>query len=123
MDPEKKIIVYQGYVYESQGKQLDEKEMKWVFTELSGSLKHLNNVLNTVRDLNVKKSLEKSMKLIRDNFNNNIKDPSGLYAPKSIEDMQLTAKTVDSQMREKQGISDFSHSDDATFEDKSDMNP
>lgn len=76
-----------------------------------------------VKDGNQKKAVSKSMKNLRDLFNNNIKDPSQLYAPKSVEDMAKTAKTVDAQMKEKQGISDFSHSDDATFEDKSDMNP
>lgn len=123
MDPENKIIVYRGYVYEADSKKLNDKQMKWVYTELSGSLKHLNNVLNTIKDKNIQKSISKSMKLIRDNFNNNIKDPSGLYAPKSIEDMAETAKSVDTVMKQKQGISDFPHSDDATFEDKSGMNP
>jgi hypothetical protein len=123
MEPEKKIIVYCGYVYEAGEKQLNEKEMRYAFDELSGSLKHLNNVLNMVKDGNQKKAVSKSMKNLRDLFNNNIKDPSQLYAPKSVEDMAKTAKTVDAQMKEKQGISDFSHNDDATFEDKSSMNP
>ena len=122
MDPENKIIVYRGYVYEADSKQLDEKQMKWVYTELSGSLKHLNNVLNTIQDANISRAIESKMKGIREIFNFKIKNPD-LYQPKSVEDMQQTAKKVDSQMREKQGISDFSHSDDATFEDKSDMNP
>lgn len=122
MDPEKKIIVYRGYVYEAGEKQLGDKELKYVYTELSGSLKHLNNVLNTVRDGNQKKLIEKTMRDIRIGFNEKIK-PTDVYAPKSVEQMAETAKTVDSQMKQKQGISDFSHSDDATFEDKSGMNP
>lgn len=122
MDPEKKIIVYRGYVYEAGEKQLDEKQMKWVYTELSGSLKHLNNVLNTIQDANISRAIESKMKGIREIFNFKIKNPD-LYQPKSVEDMAETAKTVDAQMKEKQGISDFSHNDDATFEDKSSMNP
>lgn len=122
MDSEKKIIVYRGYVYEAGEKQLNEKQLRYVYQELSGSLKHLNNVLNNIQDNNIRKSISSIEKKVRDTFNNKIKNPD-LYQPKSVEDMAETAKKVDTQMREKQGISDFSHSDDATFEDKSNMNP
>jgi hypothetical protein len=122
MDDEKKIIVYRGYVYEAGEKQLDEKQLRYVYQELSGSLKHLNNVLNNIRDQNTKRAISSIEHKIRSTFNDKIKNPD-LYKSKSVEDMAETAKKVDSQMKQKQGISDFSHSDDATFEDKSDMNP
>lgn len=122
MDDEKKIIVYRGYVYEAGEKQLNDKELRYAFTELSGSLKHLNNVLNVIRDTNSKRSLASIERSIRKLFNEKLKDPTQ-YQPKSVEDMAETAKAVDTQMKEKQGISDFSHRDDATFEDKSNMNP
>lgn len=117
MDSEKKIIVYRGYVYEAGEKQLNEKELRFVYDELSGSLRHLNNVLNNIKDKNTKRAISSIERKIRLTFNDKIKDPT-LYQPKSIEDMQQTADSVDSKMKEEQGISE-----DSTFEDKSSMNP
>lgn len=122
MDSEKKIIVYRGYVYESENKQLNDRELKAVYDNLYTSLKGLSAAMNLVKDKNARKSLASDMMRIRRTFNEKIKDPEK-YAPKSVEQMTETAKTVDAQMKEKQGISDFSHNDDATFEDKSSMNP
>ena len=115
MDSEKKIV-YRGYVYEN--KQLNEKEMRYIYGELSGSLKHLNNVLNNIKDTNIARAIESKMKGIREVFNDKIKNHE-LYSPKSIEDMQKTAENVDKEMKQAQGVSETPRPEDSTFEDKS----
>lgn len=118
MDSENKIIVYRGYVYEAGEKQLNEKELRYVYQELSGSLKHLNNVLNNVRDQNTKRAISSIERKIRLTFNDKIKNPD-LYKSPSIEDMQQTANDVDQKMKQAQGISETPRSEDSTIEDKS----
>lgn len=117
MDHEKKIIVYRGYVYEAESKQLDEKQLRYVYQELSGSLKHLNNVLNNIRDQNTKRAISSIEHKIRSTFNEKIKNPD-LYKAKSIDDMQRTVEKVDERMNNNSHFSE-----DSTFEDKSNMNP
>lgn len=118
MDPEKKIIVYRGYVYESENKQLNTHELKAVYDNLYTSLKGLSAAMNLVKDKNAIKSLQSDAMRIRRTFNEKIK-PRDLYQPKSIDDMQRTVDRVDDRMDSQEAP----FSEDSTFEDKSSMNP